>query len=250
MAKKHYMALDDVQSLWNEKLKPAIPSMFEKEVIEGYLNPADGKFYATRTAIEEGGEFVEWQYSDEITCESGKLYAEKDDYNVVYRYIGMGFSQVGITYNNVTPSSGGTGGSDGLMSATDKEKLNNFPVWSQAQTKPSYSYDEIGYNVATAADNGNTAGIITIDGTKPLTVLALTGDVSSLDLASGKAPEAGHSAHVILTAASACNVSIAHDATVRVCPKGSDGMSISIQAGGYAEVDFLNVANKIFVRGV
>ena len=126
MAKKHYMALDDVQSLWNEKLKPAIPSMFEKEVIEGYLNPTDGKLYATRTAVEEGGEFVEWQYSDEITGASDKLYAEKDSSNILYRFTVFGFSRVGIYYNTATPSTSGTGGTDGLMSAADKEKLNGI----------------------------------------------------------------------------------------------------------------------------
>lgn len=250
MAKKHYMALDDVQSLWNEKLKPAIPSMFEKEVFEGYLNPADGKFYATRTAVMEEEEFVEWQYSDEITGESDKLYAEKDDYSVVYRYVGIGFQKVGITYNNAQPyMDAQTPGRDGLMSAADKAKLDGIAAWALAQTKPSYGYDEIGYEVATAADNGNTAGIITIDGTKAVTVIALTGDVSSLNLASGKAPAAGHSAHVILAAAAARTVAIAHDATVRVCPGGED-VSLSIPAGGYVEVDFLNANSKIWVRGV
>lgn len=244
------MALDDVQSLWDEKLKPAIPSMFEKEVIEGYLNPSDGRFYATRTAVEEGGEFVEWQYSDEITGASDKLYAEKDVYNVVYRFTGMGFVRVGIYYENAQPYvDAQTPGSSGLMSATDKAKLDGIAAWALALTKPSYGYDEISYDVATAADNGNTAGIITIDGTKAVSVIALTGDVSSLDLAAGKAPEAGHSAHVILTAASACTVAIAHDAAVRVCPKGTD-VSLSIDAGGYAEVDFLNAGSKIFVRSV
>lgn len=222
-----------------------------KDVIEGYLNPSDGKFYATRTAVMEEEEFVEWQYSDEITGTSDKLYAEKTDYTKVYRsVIGIGFAQVGIRYGNAQPYvDAQTPGLDGLMSAADKARLYSIPSWSMAQTKPSYGYTEIGYEVATAADNGNTAGIITIDGTKPVTVIALTGDVSSLDLASGKAPAAGHSAHVILSSASAHTVAIAHDATVRVCPKGED-VSLSIPAGGYAEVDFLNANSKIFVRGV
>ena len=160
-----------------------------------------------------------------------------------------GFSKIGIYYNNATPSSSGVGGSAGLMSASDKERIDSIPSWAMALTKPSYSYGEIGYDVAIAADNGNTAGIITIDGTKAVTVIALTGDVSSLDLASGKTPAAGHSAHVIFTADTARTVAIAHDATVRVCPKGED-VSLSIPAGGYAEVDFLNANSKIFVRGV
>lgn len=121
--------------------------------------------------------------------------------------------------------------------------------WAKETIKPSYAYPEIGYTVATAADNGNTQGVITIDGTKPLTIITVTGAVSSVDLASGKAPEAGHSAHVILTAASDYSVSIAHDSTSRVCPNAAD-ISLTIKAGGYVEIDFINVNNKIYVRGI
>jgi hypothetical protein len=113
----------------------------------------------------------------------------------------------------------------------------------------SLNYSDVGYTVATAADNGNTQGVITIDGTKPLTIITVTGAVSSVDLASGKAPEEGHSAHVILTAASDYSVSIAHDSTSRVCPNAAD-ISLTIKAGGYVEIDFINVNNKIYVRGI
>lgn len=242
------MALEDFQTLWTNTVKPWIQDAIP--YAEGYLNPADGKLYATRTAVMEEEEFVGWQYSDEITGAAGKLYAEKGDGSTVYRYAGLSFNRVGIYYGSAQPYvDAQTPGQAGLMSAADKARLDGIPSWSMAQTKPSYEYTEIGYEVATAADNGNTAGIITIDGTKAVTVIALTGDVSSLDLASGKAPAAGHSAHVILSSASAHTVAIAHDATVRVCPKGED-VSLSIPAGGYAEVDFLNANSKIFVRGV
>lgn len=222
---------------------------YPDNVIEGYLNPNDGKFYAEREAVVEEEEVTGYTYSGEITGKAKAIYVELST-GRMYRFVGVGYIEVGRWYDLATPSVDGQGGSDGLMSAADKAKLNNLPAWSLAENKPSYGYSEIGYDVATAADNENTAGIVTIDGTKPLTVLTLTGDVSSLDLASGKAPEAGHSAHVIMYSASACNVSIAHDATVRVCPNGSEGMSISIVAGGYAEVDFLNAGGKIFVRCV
>lgn len=167
--------------------------------------------------------------------------------------------------------------SAGLMSAEDKAKLNGVATGANAYILPiagadvlggvkignnisidqdgtisstGYTYNNITYDVATTSDNGNTSGIITIDGTKPLTIITLTGDVSSLDLAQGKAPMAGHSAHVILQANTDCNVSIAYDASIRICPEGSDGISLSIISGGYAEVDFLNAGNKIFVRGL
>ena len=218
-------------------------------VFYGFLNPQDGKFYVRRTAIVEDEQVTGYNYTEEIAGKTDALYVELES-SKTYAFNGMYFWEVGRSYDVVSPSTSGQGGSVGLMLPTDKEKLNNLPSWSQAANKPSYTYNEIGYNVATAADNGNTAGIITIDGTKPLTVLTLTGDVSSLDLAAGKTPSAGHSTHVILYSANACNVSIAHDPTVRVCPKESEGISLSIVAGGYAEVDFLNAGDKIFVRGV
>ena len=248
MAKKHYMALDDVQSLWNEKLKPAIPSMFEKDVFEGYLNPSDGNFYETKTPIVVEQGITGYNYSGLIAARSHARYADIDAH-LEYFWDGTSYVEVGRSYSNAVASESGVGGSDGLMSATDKEKLDDLPSWSQQATKPSYAYSEIGYTVATTSDNGNTAGAITIDGTKPLTVLTLTGSVSSLALASGKEPGAGHSAHVILYSASAVTVDIAHDATVRVCPKGAD-IHQPIDAGGYIEVDFLNANSKIFVRCV
>ena len=150
---------------------------------------------------------------------------------------GGGTTGLGTVY---APTTAGTEGQMLMANAS------GIPVWS---AKPSYAYSEIGYEVATAADNGNTAGAITIDGTKPLTVITLTGDVSSLSLASGKLPQSGHSAHVILTSAADCSVSIAHNATTSVCPQAED-LALAVVAGGYMEVDFINVNSKIYVRGI
>ena len=111
------------------------------------------------------------------------------------------------------------------------------------------NYSTTTYDVSTTSDNGNTSGTVTIDGTKALTVLAITGDVTSLALASGKTPEAGHSAHVILSATSARSVTLVHNASTCICPKSAN-LTLSVTAGGYAEVDFINANNKIYVRGV
>ena len=120
-------------------------------------------------------------------------------------------------------------------------------------------YAGVDYPIATAADNGNTSGAVTIDGTKPLTVIALTGNVSSLAIASGKNPQAQHSAHVILTNASATayTVAIAHHATTSICPAGADPDPLEVPAGGYAEIDFLcinatsdSTNDRIYIRGV
>lgn len=123
----------------------------------------------------------------------------------------------------------------------------------------SLAYSDVGYAVATAADNGNTSGALTINGANPLTVIALSGNVSSLTIASGKNPPKNHSAHVILTNASnaAYTVAIAHNATSCICPGGTDPDPLEVPAGGYVEIDFLCInatdvaANdKIYVRGI
>jgi len=111
------------------------------------------------------------------------------------------------------------------------------------------NYSAITYAVSTTSDNGNTSGSVTIDGTKPLTILTVTGDITSLSLASGKMPVAGHSAHVMLTSSAARNVTIVHNSTSSVCPSGSN-VTLSIPADGFVEVDFINVNNKIYVRGI
>jgi hypothetical protein len=125
--------------------------------------------------------------------------------------------------------------------------------------KVNQGYAGVDYSIATAADNGNTSGVLTIDGTKALTVIALTGNVSSITIASGKNPPKNHSAHVILTNASnaAYTVAIAHNATTCICPGGTDPDPLEVPAGGYVEIDFLCInatdvaANdKIYVRGV
>jgi len=134
--------------------------------------------------------------------------------------------------------------------------------WAKAASKPSYAYSEIGYTVATASDNSNTSGAITLDGEKPLHVIALSGAVTSVAFTSGKLPAVGHSCHVIFTAASATTVTLSHidDQSVRyICPAGEDPDDLEVPAGGYVEIDFLrapdttesnNTINWIYVRGI
>lgn len=120
-------------------------------------------------------------------------------------------------------------------------------------------YAGIDYHIATAADNGNTAGAITIDGSNALTVIALTGNVSSIAISSGKNPPKQHSTHVILTNASstAYTVAIAHNATTSICPGGTDPDPLEVPSGGYVEIDFLCINateiasnDRIYVRGI
>ena len=94
----------------------------------------------------------------------------------------------------------------------------------------------------------SSGGTLSLDGTVPLHVVTLTGNVSALQLSTN--PLAGHNCHVILTASSEYTVAIAHDSTNRICPNGEDPDPFTISAGGYVEIDFLNVNNKIYVRGI
>lgn len=116
--------------------------------------------------------------------------------------------------------------------------------WAKASSKPSYAYSEIGYSVNAVSSSGGT---VSLAGTTPLHLVTLTGNVSALTLSSN--PAEGHSCHVIFTAAAKQTVAIAHNATNRICP-GAEDISLEVPAGGYVEIDFLTVDNKVYVRGV
>lgn len=106
------------------------------------------------------------------------------------------------------------------------------------------NYENVTYTINAITSSGGT---LSLDGTIPLHVVTLTGNISALQLSTN--PPAGHSCHIILTASSEYTVAIAHDSTNRVCPTAED-VSLTISAGGYAEIDFLNINNKIYVRGI
>lgn len=177
------------------------------------------------------------------------------------------FGWADYKYGNGTSSPGATGmtkynSTDGLTTLECLRKvaitgnyndLSNKPTslpasdvstWAKASSKPSYAYSEIGYSVNAVSSSGGT---VSLAGTTPLHLVTLTGNVSALTLSSN--PAAGHSCHVIFTAAAKQTVAIAHDATSRVCP-GAEDISIEIPAGGYAEIDFLAAGDKVYVRGV
>lgn len=217
---------------------------YPDNVLEGYLNSNDGKFYEEREAVVEEEEVTGYTYSGEITGKAKAIYVEIST-GRMYRWVGLGYSEVGRWYDLATPSVDGQGGSNGLMSAADKAKLNNLPAWSLAENKPGYVYSEIGYTVNAVTSAGGT---VSLDGTTPLHVVTLTGNVSALTLSAN--PPAGHSCHVILTSTAERTVAIAHDATNRVCPEGKSPDPLTIPANGYIEVDFLNAGGKVYVRGI
>ena len=134
----------------------------------------------------------------------------------------------------------------------------NHSHTNYAASTHSHEYQEITYNTSTTTNNNAYSGAITIDGTKSLHVIALTGVVTSVTFATNKLPAIGHSCHIIFTSESGTTVSIAHSTTgtIRyICPAGESPDDLEIPAGGYAEINLLrgpNVSNNtmIYVRGI
>ena len=153
---------------------------------------------------------------------------------------------------NYVPSAASSGttyiaGTGINISANNEISIDNTVITTSniSSNKPSYSYSEIGY--ALGSTTTSAGGSLSLDGTTPVHVVTLTGNVSALSLSSN--PPAGHSCHVIFTATSEYTVAIAHDSTNRVCPEATD-LSFTVPANGYVEIDFLNANSKIYVRGV
>ena len=126
---------------------------------------------------------------------------------------------------------------DGLMSAQDHSRLSNL-------VNQSVAYGDVSYSVQTS---NNISGAVTIDGSKPVHVVTLTGNVSSVTLSTQ--PEEGHSTHVFFYSDANRTITIQHDSSSAICPSGSN-ISFTVPAGGYVEVDFLRANNKLYVRGV
>ena len=114
---------------------------------------------------------------------------------------------------------------------------------NQASWKKLDNYKNIEYDINLA----NVSGAVSIDGSIPLHLLIVTSNVSSVSLSTN--PSSGHFCHIIFIASSTMTVEIGHDSTNRICPNAED-ISIEIPAGGYVEVDFLNINNNVYVRGI
>ena len=148
-----------------------------------------------------------------------------------------GTNKAASTASLYAPTTAGTSGQ--ILTSNG----SGAPSWAN---KPSYAYTEISYPVNTTTANGLYTGNITIDGTKPLHVITITGDVTVTLSAN---PSDGHSSHVIFTSTAARTITINHDSTSRVCPEAKN-VALSLTANGYVEVDFLSANSKVFVRGV
>lgn len=137
---------------------------------------------------------------------------------------------------------------DSRVNATDIAAMLNAANYVPS-TSSGTAYSDVTY--AATAVNGTTN--LVLAGTDPIYVVTVSDNINSVALTNN--PSAGHSCHVFFVTASNDStdhtVIIGHDATNRICPAGTDlTFTVPKNAGGYAEVDFLNANNKIYVRGV
>lgn len=122
-------------------------------------------------------------------------------------------------------------------------------TWTAEILHDYVSYPNVIYTVYSPSA---TSGAISLDfDNGPVQVITLSGNASSVS--TSNIPD-GHSLHVIFKSSDASTgytVAIAHNATTSNCPAGS-ALSLTVPGNnaGYTEVDFLNVNNVIYVRGV
>lgn len=122
-------------------------------------------------------------------------------------------------------------------------------TWTAKILHDYISYPNVIYTVYAPSA---TSGAISLNfNNGPVQVITLSGNASSVSTSN---IPAGHSLHVIFKSSDASTsytVAIAHNATTSNCPAGS-ALSLTVpgNSAGYTEVDFLNVNNVIYVRGV
>lgn len=184
----------------------------------------------------------------------------------------------GLISQEATPSTNGNGGSKGLMSASDKEKLDNIATGATANigtvtgikvgssgstinpsngivTIPEYptevEYKDVTYTVH--VPSSNSSGALTLNFNDGPVQVHTVSSANISSVSTSNIP-AGHSLHVIFRSDSTSatrTVAIAHNATTSCCPEGSAlSLTVPEQGNGYTEVDFINVNNIIYVRGV
>lgn len=160
-----------------------------------------------------------------------------------------------IARASITSLEQSKGAASGIASLDTNGKL-------VAAQKPQYSYSDINYTIENESDNNSYVGVVQIDGTKPINIIPLEGNVTSVSFAAEKLPEIGHICHVIFTSTQEVTVSISHTTTglVRyICPGGMSPADLVIPEDGYVEISFLRgndtTENEstiawIYVRGI
>ena len=123
--------------------------------------------------------------------------------------------------------------------ATNGISLGNITI----PTSTAVTYSDVAYTVYKPA---YSSSLSLNYNNGPVQVVTLTGNVSAITTSN---IPAGHSLHVFLFSTSERTVAVAHNATARVCPEGSN-LSLTVKANGYVEIDFFNDGTKTYVRGV
>ena len=218
--------------------------------------------------IKEGNSFVQYptvsvqgitvvQTTGTSTTDVLSQKAVADNY--VAKVSGKGLSTEDYTTADQTKLSGiATGAEVNVQSdwnVTDTSSdayIANKPTNVSAFTNDSNYATEtyVGNQIAvdhTVQTSTSSGGTLSLDGSKAMHLVTLTGNVSALTLSTN--PTSGYSTHIIFTATSEYTVAIAYDSTNRITPDADD-VTFTVPADGYVEINFLNLNNKIFVRGV
>ena len=150
-----------------------------------------------------------------------------------------------------------------LKDTNGQESKTLYPVtlWRNIDDKPEWiyileangvfsgNYTDLSYGTANVSNASSTT--ININGAVPQHVISFEEDITGVTLSTN--PSKGHSCHIMFvnTNSSDRNVTITHNNEngTRICPKG-ENLILTVKSGGYAEVDFLNIDDKIYVRGV
>ena len=119
-------------------LSKFLPSYVD-DVIEGYLNETDGKFYATKTAGDPSP-----TYSDEITAEGGKIYVNLENMKT-YRWGGSAYAVISDTLAIGTTAGTAYDGASGAALAlrVDSLEAGNVVIKGKAATNNSYADNTI-----------------------------------------------------------------------------------------------------------
>lgn len=148
-------------------------------------------------------------------------------------------------------------------SGSEEKILYPQTLWGNIEGKPSWlttleqngafsgNYTDLSYDEPNKITASSTT--VSLAGTTPQHIVSFSSAITGVTLSAN--PATGHSCHVMFvnTGSSDLTVTITHDNTngsgVRICPD-AENLTLTAKAGGYAEVDFLNIDNKIYVRGV
>lgn len=176
---------------------------------------------------------------------------------------GKGYTSNEGTVTGVTINGSGTGittsgGIVDLPAYPTTLPASDVSSWAKAATKPSYALSELtgAADVQAIEALTGTSGILTKTAADTWTLDTdsyLKGSVSVETITSGvtasASPAAGTQSHIIYRNTGSSDVIVTVGHVTYVTPDGDD-ITLTVPAGGYCEVNFMNIGGTIFARGL